>query len=454
MKNLIKTIFVLILIFLSEPMCYGVGASDVTLIVTSEGHTKEEAVKNALRSAIEQTYGAFVSSDTELLNDEIVKDEIATISSGNIKKYKELSSITSSSGNTSVTLEAIVSVSKLISYAQSKGATCEVDGQSLAAGIELQQLYKRNEEIAIANILKQVESALKDGFDYKASVGEIGFDNTENSWFYGTDYNSVKTEYNGNDVIIPFKITASLNKVGKNSFYYLYDMIDQLAEKEPTREELENMQKMAVKELAQYIKDEEKNIKKAFKEWKNQYSDSGMFDGINKYQLYNDYIQNVWLKENPGIMKMIFAKQGLNEDGYPFCYQNMNNSWDYFLPTVELINRDIQSSRDNMAKARGREADPHRLFFRSRKSIEMLQEFFCEGVNKILSDYALIMDNGLNTKIDRNNLEERFAISAYSQTNNHLPIIKEGSEFYFSTGTVRITIDEVKKMRKLEVVKN
>ena len=58
--------------------------SEVTLVVTGEGATKEEATNNALRSAVEQAFGVFVSANTEILNDEIVKDEIASISSGNI----------------------------------------------------------------------------------------------------------------------------------------------------------------------------------------------------------------------------------------------------------------------------------------------------------------------------------------------------------------------------------
>ena len=44
----------------------------VSLVVVGEGASKEEAVQSALRSAIEQSYGAFVSSNTTILNDELV----------------------------------------------------------------------------------------------------------------------------------------------------------------------------------------------------------------------------------------------------------------------------------------------------------------------------------------------------------------------------------------------
>ena len=66
---------------------------EITLIVSGDGVNKEKATMTALRSAIEQAFGAFVSSNTKLLNDDLVKDEIVTISSGNIKKYEYLSEL-------------------------------------------------------------------------------------------------------------------------------------------------------------------------------------------------------------------------------------------------------------------------------------------------------------------------------------------------------------------------
>lgn len=143
---------------------YAAKKEDITLIVTSDGITKDEAIKNALRSAIEQTYGVFVSTNTELLDDEIIKDDIATVSSGNIKHYKELS-LTNYNDNVSVTLEVVVSKGKLLNYAKSKGAKCELDGNSMYADIQLQELYARNEEKMFENLCMEVEQLLKDGYD-------------------------------------------------------------------------------------------------------------------------------------------------------------------------------------------------------------------------------------------------------------------------------------------------
>ena len=98
-----------------------VGKQNDALVVNGDGATKEEATHAALRSAIEQAFGTFVSANTTILNDELVKDEIATVSSGNIQSFTELSSYTLPNGNMSVSLQVTVSIGKLVTYAKSKG---------------------------------------------------------------------------------------------------------------------------------------------------------------------------------------------------------------------------------------------------------------------------------------------------------------------------------------------
>ena len=93
--------------------------------MTGEGVKKEEATNRALRSAVEQAFGVFVSANTEILNDEMIKDEIATISSGNIKSYDEVAFISSPDGRVMVTLNAVVSIGQLVSFAQNHGASTE-----------------------------------------------------------------------------------------------------------------------------------------------------------------------------------------------------------------------------------------------------------------------------------------------------------------------------------------
>lgn len=145
---------------------------EVALTVSADGATKEEATKIALRSAIEQAYGAFVSANTTILNDEMVKDEIVTISNGNIKSYQEVASALLPNGHTTVTLNAIVSISKLTSYAQSKGATTEFAGATFAMNVKMMELNKQNEMKALDNLILQIKEILPTAFDLELIVDE------------------------------------------------------------------------------------------------------------------------------------------------------------------------------------------------------------------------------------------------------------------------------------------
>lgn len=144
---------------------------EVTLVVSADGATKDEATKTALRSAIEQAYGTFVSANTTILNDELVKDEIVTITSGNIKNYYEIASATMPNGKQTVTLKATVCVSKLVSYAQSKGASTEFAGAAFGMNIKMKELNKKNEAEALSDLLTQIKSLVPYVFERSLDVG-------------------------------------------------------------------------------------------------------------------------------------------------------------------------------------------------------------------------------------------------------------------------------------------
>lgn len=133
----------------------------VTLVISGSGATKQDATHAALRNAIEQAYGVFVSAHTEILNDSLVRDEIITIASGNVYSYHELGASVLPNGNHEVTLQATLSAQKLVAYAQSKGASCELVGganfaASYTANIQLIRLNQQNTEKAFENLKKQL----------------------------------------------------------------------------------------------------------------------------------------------------------------------------------------------------------------------------------------------------------------------------------------------------------
>ena len=143
---------------------------EVKLVVSGDGLTEEQAIKTALRSAIEQAYGTFVSANTAILNDALVKDEIVTISTGNIKSYKKIASARLPNGKTTVTLDAVVCISKLTNYAQSKGASTEFAGASFGMNMKIKEMNKKNELKALNNLIEQIRLMLPTAFDMKLYV--------------------------------------------------------------------------------------------------------------------------------------------------------------------------------------------------------------------------------------------------------------------------------------------
>ena len=156
----------------------------VTLKTTGSAETKEKAVQYALRSAIEQAFGAFISSNTEILNDELVADEITSVASGNIEKYDILSETVNEEGNSwFVTANVIVSVGKLTEFVQAKGVEVEVKGGLFAINIKQKQLNSDGEYKAILDMLKPFHEAMLNAYDYELEVGQpVAKDQENKNW--------------------------------------------------------------------------------------------------------------------------------------------------------------------------------------------------------------------------------------------------------------------------------
>ena len=169
--------FLLTLLCLSFP--HLLTAQEIDLIVSGEGTSKKQAVDNALVSAIEQAFGVYVSGDTHILNDELVRDEIIQIKRGNIKKYRTLNECNIGNSKYSATVEATVSIDNLLKFAKSKGSSCELSGKSFAANLALKQLYAKNGAEAMKQLYNSVGYIVPKMFDYKLIVGEPIIFNTD-----------------------------------------------------------------------------------------------------------------------------------------------------------------------------------------------------------------------------------------------------------------------------------
>jgi hypothetical protein len=170
MKKLFKTITLLYLISISNNFS---AQEDkvVELTTTGTGKTKDVAVHTALRSAIEQAFGVFISSKTEVLNDELLTDQIISVSNGNIQHYDIISEMPiDDNTNYVVTVKSKVSISKLTSFIDSKGIEVEFKGAVFAMNIKQQKLNEESELKAIKEMAAILKNIADRSFDFEVAA--------------------------------------------------------------------------------------------------------------------------------------------------------------------------------------------------------------------------------------------------------------------------------------------
>jgi hypothetical protein len=148
------------------------GEKTVTLTQIGLGKTKDAAKYNALRNAIEKAFGIYISENTTLLNDEIVKDEIVAFTSGNIQNFEILSETQMPDGSFSSVVKTTVSIDKLTKFCESKGVSVVFKGALFAANIKLQKINRENEEAVMKNLFYNIRRIVENGFDYTLTVSE------------------------------------------------------------------------------------------------------------------------------------------------------------------------------------------------------------------------------------------------------------------------------------------
>lgn len=184
--------------------------------VTATANDNLEAKNLALRSAIEQAFGAYISSNTEILNDELIKDEISSISSGNIDSIHVISETKLIDGRTSVSLLAVVSVNKLATFCESKGYKVEFKGGLFTANIKQQKLNESAELLAVENICDVGKSIINRSFDYNLTVSQPQQDNSSGTEMWNLVYD-VKVKPNVNFNGFKSYVLENISKISMKS---------------------------------------------------------------------------------------------------------------------------------------------------------------------------------------------------------------------------------------------
>jgi hypothetical protein len=164
-----------LLLLLTLAFTINVNAQDdktVTLVVSGQGKTQDEAKQSALKSAIEQAFGAFISTKTEMFNDQVVADQMSSVSSGNIKSFSMLNESQLPDGSWGVTLKALVSVDKLTSFVEAKGIAIEIKGGLFALNIKQQLLNEQGEIKAVSEMVGLLHEPMQISFDYVIKSSE------------------------------------------------------------------------------------------------------------------------------------------------------------------------------------------------------------------------------------------------------------------------------------------
>lgn len=375
MKKITLAIILLAGLFMIPSLVMAQSTSDeVTLVVSADGATKEEATKVALRSAIEQAYGTFVSANTTILNDELVKDEIVTVSQGNIKNYKEIACEQITGGKTFVTLQATVCISKLVSYAKSKGASTEFAGAAFGMNMKIKELNKQNEEKALANLYTQVKEMIPYTFTYDLKIEEPMACPQEIK-----DENNYYKGYNTNDILLRMGISGK----SYENYYLCYFTINAI----PTEQ---------MRNLVLYINQTCKSLaltSDEVQEYKNK--------GLETYPIHNYFDGYYYKNENNFINELTVTGNFRSKEIYHYIHL-INLYLGLYLYNFEIVdNLGVVSylSKFDIGIMWGRNV--YGVDFFVNEGTNLFEFWSCSGVSMFYPNYLFIVPTWYKERISK-----------------------------------------------------
>ena len=211
MKTLLKSILTLfvisttLLIAQDGPLVAGEGEKKV--ITSGYGKNPDEALKQALRNAVEEAVGTYMTSTTRIENDDIIEDKILSLSRGFIKDFKKLAEM-KVDGETKVTVSVIVTKSQILETLKASGVKVKVAGQKMFQQFASFDSQMEDEYKLIYDLLKDLP---KEGpLDYEVEV-------------LGQPVRS------GSNYEIKVRLTGTVNNNFKNQFTNFRNILNETA---------------------------------------------------------------------------------------------------------------------------------------------------------------------------------------------------------------------------------
>jgi len=177
------------------------------VITSGYGKNPDEALAQALRNAVEEAVGTYMTSTTRIENDELIEDKILSLSRGFIKDFKKLSEM-KVDGETKVTVSVIVTKTQILETLKASGVKVEIKG-----GLFYQQYAQEEAQMEDeANVVKEFTRHLpqESPFDYSLE--------------YGTPVKQSDSKFK-----IPLTVTVKFNQNYSNHYTNLKNLLDEVA---------------------------------------------------------------------------------------------------------------------------------------------------------------------------------------------------------------------------------
>ncbi len=205
---------ILIITILATTSIYTQNTDIIKITTSASGITKEIAVQDALRSALEQSYGSFISTKTNIKNDELINDEIVSITNGDIHKYEIISEYILD-GRYNVTVESEISLNQINTFKKQIGESAtKFDGALFGVKIKLQEINEKSEKTSLENLFVSLYNIYSESID-------ITLDNyaepkiISNTSNYAIDF-EIGLAYNSNIITFNNHLTKSLKSIAMN----------------------------------------------------------------------------------------------------------------------------------------------------------------------------------------------------------------------------------------------
>jgi hypothetical protein len=184
-----------------------VSEGEKKVVTSGYGRNPDAALTQALRNAVEEAVGTYITSTTLLENNELIEDKILSLSRGFIKDFKKLSEI-KVGGETKVTVSAIVTGTQILETLKASGIKVKVAGKKM-----FQQF---------ASLDRQMED------EYRLLYGLLKYLPKEGPLNYKVEILGQPVR-NGGNYELKVKVIGTINQNFKNQFSNFRNILNETA---------------------------------------------------------------------------------------------------------------------------------------------------------------------------------------------------------------------------------